>query len=123
MHYKYTVVCLEDIRRYVGLMFFDKLAISYVIMMFVERVAEWLKRMTRDLGVWGSIPAALVMCRSLGQALNPHRLWPPSSNGYLVEREKNVVNGIKPLPLYAAWSAFSSGEMRQYTCEFHNQGR
>ena len=28
---------------------------------------------------------------------------PPSSNGYLVEREKNVVNGIKPLPLYATW--------------------
>ena len=36
----------------------------------VERVAEWLRSWTRDLGVWGSIHAVSVMCKSLGQALN-----------------------------------------------------
>ena len=39
----------------------------------------------RDHGVWGSIPTAPVMRKSLGHALNPHHLWPPSSNGYQVE--------------------------------------
>ena len=38
-------------------------------------------------GVWGSIPTALVMCKSLVQALYPHRLCPPSSNAYQVERK------------------------------------
>ena len=51
----------------------------------VEHMAEWLRHWTRDLGVWGSIPAAPVMCKSVGQALNPH--CPPSSNGYQVERK------------------------------------
>ena len=69
----------------------------------MERVAESLRHRTRDLGVWGSISSAPVMCGSLGQALNPHCLWSPSSNGCLVERGKNVVNGIKLLALYAAW--------------------
>ena len=46
-------------------------------------VAKRLRCWTRDLGVWGSIPASTVMCKNLGQALNPHCLWPPSSNGYL----------------------------------------
>ena len=57
-------------------------------LIFVERVAERLRHGTRDLGVWGSIPGAPVRCKSLGQALNPHCLWPPSSNGYLVHRFK-----------------------------------
>ena len=51
-------------------------------------MAEQWRRGTRDLGVWGSIPEALVRCNSLGQTLNPHYLWPPSSNGYLVHRFK-----------------------------------
>ena len=51
----------------------------------VERVAECLRRWTRDLGVWSSIPPVPVMFNSLGQALNPHRFCPPSSNGYQVE--------------------------------------
>ena len=46
----------------------------------MERVAEWLRLCTRDQGVWGSIPAALVMYKSLGQAMNLHRLCSPSSN-------------------------------------------
>ena len=54
----------------------------------MERVTEWLRRGTRDLGVWGSIHEAPVRCKNPGQALNPHRLWPPSSNGYLVHRFK-----------------------------------
>ena len=53
----------------------------------MKPVAEWLRCWTRDLAVWGSIPAVPVMCKSLGQALNPHRLCPPSSNGYQVERK------------------------------------
>ena len=28
----------------------------------MEHVVEWLRHWTQDLGVWGSIPAALVMC-------------------------------------------------------------
>lgn len=31
-------------------------------------------QMTRHHGVWGSIPAVLVMCKCLGQSLNKHRL-------------------------------------------------
>ena len=50
-------------------------------------MAEWLRRWTRDLVVWGSIPSPSVMCKSLGKALNPHRLCPPNSNGYQVERK------------------------------------
>ena len=92
-------VCLYDIR-----------------LLCCKHVAEWLRRRTRDLEVWGSIPVAPVMCRSLGQALNPHRLWSPSSNGYLVEREKNVVNGIKPSPLYAAWLHSPQGDETVYVC-------
>ena len=53
----------------------------------MEYVVEWLRHWTQDLGVWGSIPRVLVMCKSLGQALNPHRLCPPGSNGYQVERK------------------------------------
>ena len=59
----------------------------------IERMAERLRRLTRDLAVRRSIPAALVMCKSLGQALNPHRLCPPSINGYQVERKIGTVNG------------------------------
>ena len=69
----------------------------------MELVAEWLKHRTRDLEVWGSISATLVMCRSFRQDLHAYRPWPPISNGYLVKQEKIVVNGIKLLPLYAAW--------------------
>ena len=54
-----------------------------------EQVAKWLRRWTRDLGF--SIPAVLVMCKSLGQAVNPHRLCPPSSYGYQVERKIGTV--------------------------------
>ena len=43
---------------------------------------EWLKRWTRTLRVWGSYPADPV---HFGQALNPHRLCPTSSNGYQIE--------------------------------------
>ena len=52
----------------------------------LEHVAEWLRHWTQYLGVWGSIAATPVMCKGLGQALNPHHLWPPSSNEYHVER-------------------------------------
>ena len=57
----------------------------------VERMANRLRRWTRDQVVWGSISAALVMCKSIGQALIPHRLCPPSSNGYEVERKIGTV--------------------------------
>ena len=41
---------------------------------YVERVAEWLRRWTRDLGVRGSIPAAPVMCKKPSARVYPHRL-------------------------------------------------
>ena len=47
-------------------------------------VAEWLRHWTRDQGVWSSIPEAL-MCKSVGQIFNPHRLCLPSRHGYQVE--------------------------------------
>ena len=59
--------------------YFNNTAITII----VERLAERLRRWTQGLEIWGSIPASPVMCKSLGQALNPHCLWPPSSNGYL----------------------------------------
>ena len=55
---------------------------------------KWLRYWTKDLGIWGSNPAALVMYKSSGQALNPHHPCPPSSNGYKVERKstENVLH-------------------------------
>ena len=50
-------------------------------------MTEWLGHWTWYLGVIGSIPVALVMCKSLGQALNPHHPCTPSCNGYQVERK------------------------------------
>ena len=49
-------------------------------------MAQRLRYWTQDQGVWGLIPAALVMCKSLGTALIPNCLWLPSSNGYQVEQ-------------------------------------
>ena len=43
----------------------------------VKLVADWLRHWTRDLGSWGSI----AIRPSCNQALNLHRLWPPSSDG------------------------------------------
>ena len=57
-------------------------------------MAEWLRRWTRDLGVFGSIPAALVMYKSLGQALNPHRLCPPSCDGHQVEQKLGLCDWL-----------------------------
>ena len=34
---------------------------------------------------WGLIPTALILCKNLGQVLNPHRLCTPNSIGYQVE--------------------------------------
>ena len=60
----------------------------------VERIDECLRFWTLDQKVWGSIPAALAMCKSLGQALNPNRFWTPSSNGYQVDQTNwYCVNG------------------------------
>ena len=56
-----------------------------VRMLLLELVAEWLRRWTQDLGIWGLILAAMVRCKDLGQALNPHRLCLLSSNGYQVD--------------------------------------
>ena len=56
-----------------------------------EHMAEWLRCWTRDQEVWGSISEALVIYKSLGQALDPHRLYPPSSNGYQVEQKIGAV--------------------------------
>ena len=42
----------------------------------VERVAEWLRNLTRDQEVGDSIPTGPVMFKSLGQALNPHNVHP-----------------------------------------------
>ena len=76
-----------------------------------ERRAQWLRRRTLgpyddkgsgfDSHNWGKVP---------GRHLTQRCLYPPSSNGYLVEREKNGVNGIKPLPLYAAWLHSPQGD-------------
>ena len=71
---------VSDVEKYAGTVFYERLVL-------VEHVAQWLRHWTQDLGVWGSIPAALLMCKSLGQALNPHRLCPPCSNMYQVERK------------------------------------
>ena len=40
----------------------------------VERVTEWLRCWTRDQGVWDSITAAMVLRKSIRQALNLHPL-------------------------------------------------
>ena len=56
------------------------------LMSFSILVKRLIMRWTRDQGAWGSIPTAFVMCKSLWQALNPHRRCPPSSNGYQVEQ-------------------------------------
>ena len=59
---------------------------SIVIVIYtLESVGELLRCWTQVLGVWVSNPA--VMYKSLGHALNPHSLCPPSSNGYQVERK------------------------------------
>ena len=73
--------------------------------------------------VVGSTPTADV--KVLGKLLTPYRLCPPSSNGYLVEREKSFVNDLKPLPLYVACLHSPQGDEAVYvcTCEFRNQGR
>ena len=57
----------------------------------VECMAEWLRHWTRDQGFWDSVHPALVMCKSLGQSLNPHCLWPPSSSENQVERNIGTV--------------------------------
>ena len=70
----------------------------------IQCIAEWLRRWTRDQAVCGSIPAALFLCKSLRQALNPRYLRPPSSNGYQVERKNwYFVNGFS-CRKYAAFS-------------------
>ena len=40
----------------------------------VESVTQWLRHWTRDQGAWGSIPAAMVMCKDLRQASTPSLL-------------------------------------------------
>ena len=50
-----------------------------------------VRRWTWEREVWGSIPGTLDMHKILGQDLNLHCLWPPSSNGYLVERKIEIV--------------------------------
>ena len=57
----------------------------------MEHMADCLRRWTRDLRVKSLIPTALVMYKSLKQALKPHRLCPPSNNGYQVERRIGTV--------------------------------
>ena len=54
----------------------------------VERVAELVKASYYRLKGLGfdSRDQRVGARKSLGQALNSHCLWPPSSNGYLVER-------------------------------------
>ena len=61
----------------------------------MESMAEWLRHWTQDQGVWGSISSALVMWKILGQALIPHRLSPPSSNGYQVEQKLVLCEWLK----------------------------
>ena len=65
-------------------------------------------------------PAAPVMCRSLGQAMNPHCLWSPIRNGYLVERIIEIVRMAS-----TAENALHSlqREMRPRKSEFLYQGR
>ena len=50
-------------------------------------MAEWLRHCTWNLEAWGSIQAALVMYKNLGQALKPCHLWSTSSIMYQVERK------------------------------------
>ena len=78
--------------------------VLWCVYLCVEHMAEWLRRWTRDIGVWGSIPAAPVMCKSLGQTLNPHRLCPPSSNGYQVEHKIGTVRMATAVEICAALS-------------------
>ena len=58
--------------------------------------------------VVGSTPTAGQ--KVLGKLLTPHYPCPPCSSGYLVEHDKNVVNGVKLLPLYAAWLHSPEGD-------------
>ena len=70
------------------LILYDWTGKSIVLNHNMERVTERLRRWARDLTFRGSIPEAPVKCKTLGQALNLHCLWSPSSNGYLVHRSK-----------------------------------
>ena len=57
------------------------------------RIAQWLRHRTLVVPwVLGWTPSAGV--KSLSKLLITHCVCPPSSNGYLLQREKNVVNGI-----------------------------
>jgi hypothetical protein len=79
----------------------------------MEHVAEWLRQRTRDLGAGVRFHLVLVMCRSLWQALNPHCLWPPSSNGYLVKR-KLIQWGCHTSTEYALHSSQDDETVKQW---------
>ena len=49
---------------------------------------------------WSSIPSELVMRKSLGQALNPHRLCLRTSNGYQVERKLILFEWQEPQKMW-----------------------
>jgi hypothetical protein len=57
--------------------------LTYIYLTWVECMAQYW---TWEREVWGSISGTLVMNKILGQDLNLHCLWAPSSNGYLVHR-------------------------------------
>ena len=54
----------------------------------VKRVAEWLRRWSGYLGVWGSIPGASVMNKKPWVSFESPLPLSPSSNGYLVHTSK-----------------------------------
>ena len=60
-------------------------AAGWIEFLDVERMGKWWMHWTQDLKVWGSILIVPVMCKSLGQTLNPDHPKVPSSNGYQVE--------------------------------------
>ena len=82
------------------------------------RLRHWLRRWTKDQGVWGSIPVVLVMCTSVWQALNLRRLWPPSSNGYQVEQKLVVCEWFQLQKM----CCILPREMRLWKSEFQYYG-
>ena len=88
-------------------------------------MAEWSKALDPRSRGHGFDSRCRSCVKALGKLWNPQCLRLPSRNGYLVEREKIIVNGMKPLPLYAAWLYPPPGDEAVYICtsEFQNQGR
>ena len=85
------VFCSQMLHMYVCVYIYILLLGVFVS---ATKIVHWFGERGRGVKTLDSISRGLgfdshgvVMCESLGKALNPHHLLPPSSNGYQVERK------------------------------------